>query len=56
MDAPNRRSKVFEVLSDPCAYFPGARRFIPQRKLRRIAEQEQALRVLRSRRAAPSRR
>lgn len=56
MDAPTQRSKVFEVLPDPCAYFAGPRRFVPLRKLRRIAEQEQAVRALQARRAAPSRR
>lgn len=56
MDTPTKRSKVFEVLADPCAYFPGARRFVPLRKLRRLAEQEQAVRAREARRTAPSRR
>ena len=45
MDAHDRRSKVFEVLEDPCAYLQGARRFIPLRKLRRLAERERSIRA-----------
>lgn len=44
MTAPAKRLGRFQVFDDPCAYLPSSRRFIPLRKLRRLAEQERALR------------